>query len=161
MLVMLWQSSYCKISSCALPVNAKLCQGLNSTLARMEAVENQCFDALLLNESGQICETSSGNIFWCKNGITYTPSLKCGILEGSTRAALLRLCPDIREIEATYDDLAKADAVCITNVVWKALPVAGLNPVGVHWKSEEFVSHYSQLLDNDRQNYCLAQGGDW
>ena len=158
--VALWQSSYSKISPRALPVNAKLCQG-NSTLARMEAAENNCFDALLLNETGQVCETSSGNIFWRTDGITYTPSLKCGVLEGSTRAALLRLCPDIQEIEATVDELSKADAVCITNVVWKALAVETMMPGKTLWKSEELANYYSQLLTADRANYCRAKLGAW
>ena len=153
----LWQSNYCKISPHALPIQYKLCQGLNSTLARTEAQENHCFDALLLNESGQLCETSSGNIFWRKKGAVYTPSLSCGILEGSTRAALLRLHPDINETEATLDTLLHADAVCVTNVVWKAFPVYGLMPVGVQWDSKEFADHLTILLDADRQDYCQLQ----
>ena len=70
--VSLWQSTYRKISEHALPVRYKLCQGLNSTLARMEAAEHHCFDALLLNERGHPCETSSANLFWFKNATLYT-----------------------------------------------------------------------------------------
>lgn len=66
-------SNYQKPSIKSLPVNYKLMNGLNSTLAKLEAVEKNYFDAILLNEKNQICETSSANIFWIKDDVLYTP----------------------------------------------------------------------------------------
>lgn len=148
--VTLWQSSYQKISPLSLPVRFKLCQGLNSTLARMEAAEHNCFDALLLNEKNEICETSSANIFWFKGDTLYTPSLACGVLEGSVRSALMRLSPyKIQEVVADIEALQNADSVLVTNVSWKILPVRRIEPLGLEWKSEELAAQLLTLLEAD------------
>ncbi len=148
--VKLWQSSYNKISSKALPVQFKLCQGLNSTLARMEAVENNCFDAIMLNENGKICETSSANIFWLKNRELYTPALTCGVLEGSVSAAIIRLSPyKVHKVEATTEDLRGADALFITNVAIKIKAISEIKPLDIKWKSEALSEEMLDLLEND------------
>lgn len=158
--VTLWQSHYAKVSPAALPVQYKLCQGLNSTLARLEAEENQCTDALMLNDKRQLCETSSANIFWIKGGHLYTPELSCGALEGSTRAALLRLAP-VRETIADLDTLLEADAVFVTNSVWKTLAVNQLLPVNARWDSEAAAQHYGALLLQDRDDDSRAHREQW
>lgn len=148
--VSLWQSSYRKISQAALPVRFKLCQGLNSTLARLEAAENNCFDALMLDENNHISETSSANIFWFAGGELYTPALSCGALEGSMRAAVMRLSPyKIHEVAANIKSLQNAEAVFITNVAWKALAVSSLEPVGTGWESRELAQQVFNLLQED------------
>jgi len=160
--VALWQSHYQKISARALPVQYKLCQGLNSTLARLEAAENHCADALLINEHEQLCETSSGNIFWLKNEKLYTPSLDCGVLAGSTRAALLRLSPcPVVETDAGIDALAGAEAVFITNVVWGALAVGALFPQNIKWNSAGIAGKFHGLILADRDTYSDEQSGEW
>jgi branched-subunit amino acid aminotransferase/4-amino-4-deoxychorismate lyase len=148
----LWLSSLRKIAPNALPVASKLCQGLNSTLTRLEASENNCFDSLLLNARSEIAETSSGNIFWQKAGTLYTPSLACGILEGSTRAAILRLWPGtIIEIEASLEHLLEADAVAICNVAWQALAVSELLPTAARWNSEPLAASLCELITADKE----------
>jgi branched-chain amino acid aminotransferase len=158
--VLLWQSSLRKISTSALPVQTKLCQGVNSTLARMEAVENKCFEALLLNERQQLCETSSGNLFWVTGGTVYTPSLSCGLLNGSTRASLMRLA-QVTEAETTMEALMSAESVFITNVAWLALPVCGLNPAGKTWGNHETCHRLRQLLMMDRDAYSMSHRSEW
>lgn len=148
--VSLWQSGYRKISQNALPVRFKLCQGLNSTLARMEASENNCFDALMLNEKNHICETSSANIFWLKNGELYTPSLVCGVMEGSIRSAIIRLWQGkLYEVASGLESLKTAEAVFITNVAWKIIGVSQLKPANIQWESEQLTSQISDLLENN------------
>lgn len=148
--VSLWQSSYLKISSKALPMQFKLCQGLNSTLARMEAAENNCFDALMLNENNEICETSSANIFWLKNGELYTPSLACGVLEGSIRAAIIRLWQGkLHEVAENIDTLKTAQAVFITNVAWKVIAVSEVKNFNVQWENDVLIAQILGLLAND------------
>lgn len=160
--VTLWQASYAKLSPRALPVQYKLCQGLNSTLARMEAAENHCFDALLSNEQRHVCETSSGNLFWIKGNVLYTPALACGVLDGSMRSAILRLSPwQVQEVEATAGQMSHADAVFISNAAWKLLPVSELKPQGLQWKSEELAAQMRALIENDIESYCGQQKASW
>lgn len=160
--VSLWLSSYSKVPTRALPVQYKLCQGLNSTLARIEANENHCFEALLLGEEEQLCETSSGNLFWLSDNKLYTPALSCGLLEGATRAAVIRLSPYlVEEVEANIDALLDADAVFITNVVWHAIAVNGLFPQGKRWNSRDVAQEFRALLAKDCKEYCHAHRGEW
>lgn len=145
--ISLFLSRIHKIPASSLPVQFKLCQGLNSTLARMEAADHGCFDALLLNEKGQICETSSANIFWAKGNTVYTPSLACGVLEGSVRAALLRISPSkIHEVEADIDTLKEADGVFICNTAWNILAVKNIEPLGEFTDSAGIAAEMQALL---------------
>jgi branched-subunit amino acid aminotransferase/4-amino-4-deoxychorismate lyase len=153
----LFLSSYAKISPRALPVQFKLCQGLNSTLARMEASDNHCFDALLLNEQGHICETASANIFWFAHSTLYTPALSCGLLDGATRATIMRLSPyPVREVAASIDALLDAEAVFITNVLVQALAVHQLLPHTKQWASDVITDEFRAILSEDRMDFCDA-----
>lgn len=130
--VKLFLSSYTKPDVTSIP-QAKTLQGLNSTMARMEADEMGCFDALLLNLKGYICETSSGNIFWEKDNKLYTPSLITGALPGVMREQIIKENPVI-EGEFLLDDIKNADRVFITNVVWQKLPVITILPIGYNYQ---------------------------
>ena len=46
-------------------------------------------EALLLTESGWVCESARASVFWAKNGALYTPSLKCGCLRGVGREIVI------------------------------------------------------------------------
>ncbi len=128
--VSLTVSSYKKIPLECLPVNYKLAQGMNSTLAKMEARDKGYFEALQLNIKNEIAECASGNIFWVKDGTIYTPSLDCGILNGVIRQVLLELSPvKIIEGHFTVDDLKNANEVFITNISWKVLFVSEIESI--------------------------------
>lgn len=156
----LWLCTYKKISLSALPVNLKLCQGLNSTLARMEAQANGCFDALLLNEKNGIAETSSANLFWLTDNKLYTPSLSSGALEGSTRAAMLRLF-EVQESEFTLDELLESACPFVANSSWGLLPVTQLQPIGHSWRDPVAIEPFRQHLLDDRHAYARANAHKW
>lgn len=148
--VTLWLSSYQKPMPASLPLHAKTMQGLNSTLARMEARDHQCFEALLLNHEGQICEGSSSNIFWVKEGALYTPSLDAGVLPGSMREAILRLSP-LPVVQGLFplEALHMAEEVFLTNVAWRALPVSALEPTGYGWQKHSVTETLNSLIHED------------
>jgi len=139
----LWLSSYIKQ-----PLPGKIISNINSVLARIEAEENGCVDSLMLDNEKKICETSAANIFWFIGNKLYTP--KSGMLEGTIRSAIIRLSPfSIIRGNFTMDDIKKADAVFITNVAWKILPVVELQPLGLQWKESEKIKILYQLLTED------------
>lgn len=161
--VTLWQPADIeKISPHALPIQYKLCQGINSTLARLRAHDEGCFDSLLLDANHHVCETSSANIFWLKERVTYTPSLSTGALEGATRANLLRISPyPVRQVEVPLETLKEAEAVVICNTAWGVLPVAQLMPHGYSWKSEAFAQKLTELLQQDIESYSALHAQRW
>jgi aminodeoxychorismate lyase len=151
----LWVSNWRKIPSECLPAAAKTMQGLSSTLARMEAEENGCFEAVLLATEGHICECSSSNIFWVKNNKLYTPSLSSGILAGTTRDSILELIPDnIEEGIFSITELESADEVFVTNVAWTALPVRKLMPKNITFKTNDYCLKIREMLDLEIRNCC-------
>lgn len=154
--VPLWLSSYLRASS-ALSLH-KSCQGLHSTLARLEAADHGCFDALMLNADGEICETSSANIFWIRGRTLYTPPLASGALDGAMRAVVMALSPyPVREIRAGMKTLAAADAVFLTNTTWKVLPVAELKPAGLRWESAGPAALFARRIKVDIEKHCAKK----
>lgn len=145
-------SSYTRPSIKSLPINYKLAQGLNSTLARMEAVDNDCFDAIMLNDSDEICETSSANIFWIKNDILYTPHESCGALLGTLRQKIIFLSPiKFVKIKAKMDEILNADEVFLTNA---SLGIIGVDQIlNKNYPSKKYLGIFRNLLNEDIQNY--------
>ncbi len=151
--IKLMVSSYTKTSLKSLPANYKLMNGLNSTLAKLEAVKNNCFDGIILNEKNQICETSSANIFWIKNDILHTPDLNCGCLAGTIREKILKLSPiKTKLVKAKLDDLINADEAFITNVAIGVLKIDQINKK--KFSSKKYSKVFSDLLIKDIQRYA-------
>lgn len=148
--VTLLLSRWEKPSPRALPTACKTAQGINSTLARMEAQAAGHYEALQLNASGHIAEASSANIFWLKGKILYTPSLATGALAGVTRRRIMELT-DIPclEGEFTLADLRDADAVFLTNAATGVMAVQALAPLGMEWDSETSAAHFSAMRQAD------------
>jgi branched-chain amino acid aminotransferase len=151
-LIKLFVSEIQKPSLKSFPVNYKLMQGLNSTLVKLEAVENGCFDGIILNAQGQICETSSANIFWVKDNILHTPHQDCGCLLGTVREKILELSPiKTKLVKAKITDLLKADEVFITNV---AIGVLAIDKIAdKEFKNKNYIKVFANLLDKDIKKY--------
>lgn len=81
-------------------------------LARVMAAGH--FDALFLNERGELAEGARSNLFVERDGVLLTPPASAGLLNGTLRRRLLR---EGRAQEATLrpDDLQRADAIYAGN----------------------------------------------
>src|SRR5262245_3828233 len=64
---------------------------LNSIIAKMEAIQSGCVEALMCNHKGEIAECTGDNIFVVKYSVLKTPPVDAGILEGVTRGAIMEL----------------------------------------------------------------------
>ena len=71
-------------------------------------------DVMLINECGEVTETTRANLAALIDGVWWTPSLECGLLPGVERGRLLEL-GQLRERRLTVADVQQADAVAITN----------------------------------------------
>ncbi len=141
----------------SLPGNAKLAQGIGSTLALMEAADHGCDDAILLTPDGYLAETASANLFWVLNGRLFTPPLSTNCVNGTTRAATLRLF-EVVETLATADILNKAEAIFVSNVrvgIAQATLDLDVTPqiAGAH--------AFQQALTADRAAYAAHHRSAW
>lgn len=144
-----WIGSAHRVSNASLG-GAKTMQGLNSTLARMEAVEQGCFEALMLTDDETIGEGSSANIFWYRDGMLYTPDVRAGIVSGTIRGAVLRLSPyPVQTGVFTLQELLLAEEVFFTNVAWLVLPVREIKPLGKRVMAHGVSAQLRQLLIED------------
>lgn len=133
--VRLWLSAYRRISPSQLPTEYKLAQGLNSTLARIEAEENGCDEALMLSAEGYLSEAASACIFWSdKNGRIYTPSLKTGALAGIGRALLLENL-EVQQGEYRLEALHEATSLILVSAVTGIRYVTRLQPQDWVWEN--------------------------
>lgn len=143
-----------------MPIQAKLMQGVNSTLARMEANDHDCDDAILLNLSGYVCETSSANIFWIKEDTLYTPGMDSGILPGTVRDAVIRLSPyTVREGNFTLHDLYDATEVFITNTGLLCASVGAIEPAGIHFQNSVSGYEFRKRIEKDMIRYANEKRG--
>lgn len=96
-------------------------------LPRIEAAERGFDDMIMLNEHGTVAEATGANVFVVREGTTITPPVTVGLLEGVTRARLLRLLPElgvpVLERELGRSELYAADEVFLCSTLHEILPV--------------------------------------
>jgi len=100
---------------------------LNNILATIEANDNGCQEALMLNKEGLVAECSADNIFHVSRGALFTPELAEGALKGITRDVVLELAENIgletKECRVSLFDLYDADEVFLTGSGAELVPV--------------------------------------
>jgi para-aminobenzoate synthetase/4-amino-4-deoxychorismate lyase len=87
-------------------------------LAFEAAIANGGFDAIFLNEKGEVTEGGRSNIFLKKNGILQTPHQGCGLLPGIIRGEILKgNYTSLSAVESTLTrkDVLEADEVFLCN----------------------------------------------
>lgn len=89
---------------------------LENVLEREKALEKGFNDCLFINEKGNVCETSTGNIFFVKDEKIYTPDLKEGLLNGTIRDFILKEF-DVKLKNIKVEDLKNYDEIFMTNSI--------------------------------------------
>ena len=104
---------------------------LNNVLAKMEAGRFGAHDALMLNSSGHLTESTTSNFFFVLDGGIMTPSLDCGILAGITRDVIIRISQEngfrVEEGSWPIEVLENADEMFLTGSVKHLMPVTRLD----------------------------------
>ena len=77
---------------------------------------------MVLNERGEITESTIGNIALVLEGTWWTPPIECGLLPGVYRGELLER-GELRERTLYPEDLARAEGIYLLNSVRRAWPV--------------------------------------
>ena len=94
--------------------------------AYKKAIEKDCFDAILLDEAGQVFEGSRSNIFWAYNDKLYTR--ESGVLPGITRQIVLKKSPFKLSFSTLNSlDFCRLDELFLTNSGSGIIPVVKVN----------------------------------
>ena len=91
---------------------------LNNILAKIEAINGGCEEAIMLNAQGFVAECTGDNIFIVKACTACTPPLSAGALYGITRGVVMDLAREngltVSEPNVTRYDLFNADECFLT-----------------------------------------------
>ncbi len=100
---------------------------LNNILAKIEAINSGCEEAIMLDSLGYVAECTGDNIFIAKNGELYTPPQCMGSLRGITRDAVLELARKSKipthEHVLTRHEVFISDEVFLTGTAAEIIPV--------------------------------------
>ncbi len=104
---------------------------LNNILAKIEALEAGCQEALMLNSEGLVAECTGDNVFIVADGRLETPPISAGALNGITRAAVLELAAaaEIETVERNLPpgDLLAAAECFLTGTAAEIVPVVDID----------------------------------
>ena len=117
----------------------KTINALPYALGAQYAKQQKWNDAILLNPSGTIADTTIANIFIIKDGIIKTPALDQACIGGVIRKYLLEKLPasgyTIEEKAISIEELLAADEVFVTNAIR-----------GIKWVGQIESSKYSNKI---------------
>jgi len=121
-------SSWCRLDPRVLPPLAKATANyLNSALAKVEALQAGCDEAIFLTTSGTVSEGSGENIFIVKNQELITPWVGAGPLQGITMASVKEIAKDLGmrvvEREILREELYLAEEAFLTGTAAEVTPI--------------------------------------
>jgi branched-chain amino acid aminotransferase len=104
---------------------------LNNILAKIEANNAGCEEAVMLNAEGFVSECTGDNIFIVKEGKLMTPPLSAGALYGITRQVVIELAEQsgikVSEPNMTRYDLFNADECFLTGTGAEIVPIVKID----------------------------------
>ncbi|MGB7265314.1 MAG: branched-chain amino acid transaminase [Terracidiphilus sp.] len=130
-------SSWRRIEDNAIPARGKICGAYaNSALASDEARRNGFDEAILLNESGQVTEGATCNLFMLRKGRLITPASTENVLEGITRECVAELARhelglEVVERPVDRSELYVCDELFLTGTAVGLAPVVRVDHRGV------------------------------
>jgi len=104
---------------------------LNNILAKIEANNSGCEEAIMLNAEGFVSECTGDNLFMVKAGQLLTPPLSAGALYGITRGVVMEMGREegltVLEPNLTRYDLFNADECFLTGTGAELIPVVRID----------------------------------
>jgi branched-chain amino acid aminotransferase len=104
---------------------------LNNILAKIEAINGGCEEAVMLNAEGFVSECTGDNIFIVKGERLLTPPLSAGALYGITRGVVMGLAQadgmQVGEPNLTRHDLFNANECFLTGTGAEIIPVVKMD----------------------------------
>lgn len=137
---------------------------VNSILACQEAKDKGFDEALVLDERGNVAESSGANVFYEKDGNLYTPP-KGNILPGITRATVFEICNQLgisyEEKLFTPKEMYGADAAFFCGTAAEIVALESLDniPFKINWEdslSSRIQQAYRHLVVEENYSYLKS-----
>ena len=116
-----------RMPSDSLDPRVKSLNYLNNIMAKVEARQAGCLEAVMLNHDGYVSECTADNIFVISRAILLTPASHYGALDGITRTTVIKISESftipVREAALTRYDLYTSDECFITGTGAEIMPV--------------------------------------
>lgn len=104
---------------------------INSSMAKVEALNSGYDEAVLLSTGGHVSECTGENIFVVRRGVIYTPPVNAGALEGITQDCVFRIAADmgieVRTEHLLRSDLYTADEAFLTGTAAEVVPIRSVD----------------------------------
>lgn len=108
---------------------------MNAQLAKLEAIENDYDECIMLDIEGFIGEGSGENIFLIKDDVIYTPSIASSILKGITRDSTIEIASElgysVKEDKLPRELLYLADELFLTGTAAEITPVRSVDGIAI------------------------------
>ena len=108
---------------------------MNAQLAKLEAIENNYDEGIMLDTEGFLGEGSGENLFLIKDDEIYTPSIASAILKGITRDSVIKLANDlgytVKEDKIPREMLYLADELFFTGTAAEVTPIRSVDGITV------------------------------
>ncbi len=115
----------------SIPPQIKSLNYLNNIFAKLEALDNGVFEAVMYNHMGYVAEATGDNIFIVKDGVIYTPPVSSGSLDGITRRVVMKLAQEngyqVVERDMVKFDLYTADEFFLSGTAAEVIPVVEID----------------------------------
>jgi branched-chain amino acid aminotransferase len=104
---------------------------LNNILAKIEANNSGCEEAIMLNAQGFVAECTGDNVFIVYGKKLITPPLSAGALYGITRGVVMEIAREagfeVCETDLTRHELFNADECFLTGTGAEVVPVVKID----------------------------------
>jgi branched-chain amino acid aminotransferase len=104
---------------------------MNSTLAKIDAVNSGYDDAIMLGDNDVVAEGSGQNLFLIKDEKITTPPIETGALGGITRKTVIEISQSmnipLEEKNITIEDLKDADELFFTGTATEVVGVVSID----------------------------------
>ena len=104
---------------------------INSSMAKVEALNAGYDEAILLSPNGHVSECTGENIFIVRDGTIYTPPVSAGALEGITQDSIDTIATDLGmgyEVEHLLrSDLYTADEAFLSGTAAEIVPIRSVD----------------------------------
>ncbi|MCU1462761.1 MAG: ilvE [Acidimicrobiales bacterium] len=116
----------------AMPPAAKLTGSyVNSSMAKVEALNAGYDEAILLSPQGYVSECTGENIFVVRNGRIITPPVSAGALEGITQSSVMTIARDLGiDVEVgniLRSDLYTAEEAFLSGTAAEVVPIQSVD----------------------------------